>query len=345
MTNADRRPKGAGTGGTSRRAPDGAAASLSAAAAGESTAGTSGTTVRRSASPSGTRRAGRRESARRRYEHGSFLERNRNRLLGGVIAVAVVLVGAWFVNAASQPAYACSRTFPADAPVIEGQIGAVEPDMGNLHVAPGTTVRYTYCPPASGNHNNQKNFGPIDAKFYGPEDRTQPQGWVHNLEHGAVVVLYSCKQGACQQASLDALRQFYQQFDAVSPVCGIQPRRIGPVVARFDEMPKPYAALVWDRVLYMDVFDAQKVKDFYLKEAEYLDADKTAFVAPPEPQCPVPSPPASPSPSASGSPSASPGGRASASPSGSASAAPSGSPGASPSAVPSLSSSPSPSSS
>jgi hypothetical protein len=338
LTDPNRRPKGAGQGGTSRRVPAGAAAT-GAGAAGASTA-RPGATTRPSSSPGGTRRAGRRETARRRYDRGSFLERNRSRLLAIVIVGAVVLVGAWFVGAASQPAYACSSIFPADAPVVEGQIGAVQEDMGNLHVAPGTTVRYTYCPPASGNHVNQRGFGPIDPKFYGPDDRTVPEGWVHNLEHGAVVVLYSCGKGACDQASLDRLRQFIRQWDAVSPVCHIPPNTIGPVVARFEDMAKPYAALLWDRVLYMDTFDAQKVKDFYLKEGEYLDAGKTAFVAPPEPQCAVPSPSVSSSPSASGPASPVPSGSASSAPSGSASAVPSSS--ASPSAAsPSASAAPS----
>jgi hypothetical protein len=108
-------------------------------------------------------------------------------------------------------------------------------------------------------------------------------------------------------------------------------------------MPKPYAALVWDRVLYMDTFDPALVKEFYLQEGEKLNADKTDFLAPPEPQCAVPS--ASPSPSTSANPSVSPSASVGASPSASASpsgsAAPSASAGATPSASPAASPSPS----
>jgi hypothetical protein len=119
---------------------------------------------------------------------------------------------------------------------------------------------------------------------------------------------------------------------------------VGAVIARFEQMPKPFAALVWDRVLYMDTFDPALVKQFYLQEGEKLNADKSDFLAPPEPQCAVPSPSASPSPSTSAGPSVTPSGSASASASPSVSASPSAStaaPSASDVASPSASPSPS----
>ena len=331
----------------------GGVATAGAATAGATAGATPGTRASRqtrpsSTSPSGTRRAGRREVARRRYDQPNFLERHRSALIGGVVVVAVALVAGWIFLSATSPAYACSSTFPADAPVASGQLGAVQPDMGNNHINPGTQVRYTYCPPASGPHINRSGFGPIEPRFYGQNDRSEPQGWVHNLEHGAVVVLYSCEQGACEPDDLAQLQTFLRSFDAVSPICNVPPRTVGPVIARFDQMPKPYAALVWDRVLYMDTFDPALVKQFYLQEGEKLNADGTDFLAPPEPQCAVPSPSVSPSPSTSAGPSASPSAgtspSASASPSGSA-AAPSASDVASPSASPAASPSPSPSAS
>jgi hypothetical protein len=83
--------------------------------------------------------------------------------------------------------------------------------------------------------------------------------------------------------------------------------RLSPVIARFDQMKSPFAAIVWGRVLPMDEWDPAQALQFYATESERLDADG-AFVAPPEPQCAAPSqsPAASesvaPSPSASGSP-------------------------------------------
>ena len=67
-----------------------------------------------------------------------------------------------------------------------------------------------------------------------------------------------------------------------------------PVVARFDQMSTPFAALVWGRVLLLDTLDTAKILDFYRTEGER---------GAPEPQCAPPSPAASPEPPASPSPS------------------------------------------
>jgi hypothetical protein len=67
---------------------------------------------------------------------------------------------------------------------------------------------------------------------------------------------------------------------------------ISPVIARFDQMPHPYAALVWGRVLYLDAWDPTTVLQFYATESERLDANG-AMVAPPEKAYCNPSPPPS----------------------------------------------------
>jgi hypothetical protein len=104
----------------------------------------------------------------------------------------------------------------------------------------------------------------------------------------------------------------------------VPPHKLSPIIAPFNDMATPFAALVWDRVLPMDSWDPTLALKFYQTESERLDADG-AFVAPPEPQCPAPS--KSPAPSVS----ASPGGSAPASGSLAPSSAPSASPSPSPS--------------
>ena len=140
-------------------------------------------------------------------------------------------------------------------------------------------------------------FGPLEPRVYGPDDQSVPNGWVHNLEHGGLVVLYSCDKGACDDASLAALRDISSSFPT-SAICQLPPGRVGPVVARFEQMPTRYAALVWDRVLYLDKLDTAAIGDFYLRYGERIEGGR--WVAPPEPQCPLPSPSPSPSPSAGG---------------------------------------------
>ena len=262
---------------------------------------------RSSTSPSGTARAGRRTTARRRYDEPTLFERFRTPIIAGAVAVAVIGTALFVFQSASAASYSCSTVFePTAAAEQEGRLGAVEPDMGQAHVPFGEQVRYTYCPPASGNHVNRSGFGPIEPEAYGPNDRSQPQGWIHNLEHGALVVLYSCADrfGGCpSQDGLRALEAFVRDFNEPSPVCSFPPRTVGPVVARFDEMAQPYAALTWGRVLYMEAFDPELATQMFLTEAERLGPDGT-LIMPPEKVC---TPQASASPPASAPGSASPG--------------------------------------
>jgi hypothetical protein len=304
--------------------------------------GPSGSARAGSSGPSGSARAGRRERSRPTYRQQSFFARHRSRLLtAGVVAVIVLGVG-FFVAGTLQKTYACSiistpapaspaasASTPVASPstsasasgsaaaspsitLAPNQLGQSQPDMGNQHVTPNQVpIRYTYCPPASGNHYNIANRGPIQPRFYGPDDGTEPMGWVHNLEHGALVVLYSCNGGCPDDATLQRLKDFYSTFPP-SPVCGIPRGRISPVITRFDEMSTKYAALVWDRLLMQDTLDTGAMLRFYLAEGEQNN---------PEPQCNPASPSAAPSASPSGS--ASPAGSASPSAGSSPSANPS----------------------
>ncbi len=259
----------------------------------------------RSTSSPGTQRAGRRERSRP-AARGSFLQRYRTWLIAAVVVATVAVVGVGVFAAATQPAFACSTVWQPDATAspAEGaspQPGYVQPDMGHVHVEQGTQVRYTYCPPASGRHYIGADIGPIPARPYGPGDVTIPQGWVHNLEHGGLVILY--RDADADQAALRAL------FDAVpnSPVCDFPPggQSPGPLVARFEQMAWPYAALVWDRVLPMESIDQAAVLDFYARYGEQTNPEKLCQVSPSPSVDPGASPSAEPSESPAASPSAS----------------------------------------
>ena len=238
-----------------------------------------------STSPSGSRRAGRRDSSYRRPPEKTMLQRLRTPVLALVVVVTLVAIGAFAFTSASAPAYACT-TVDTPKPSTDGELGQVQADQGAAHVQTGDKVTYPVCPPASGKHVNKVGFGPLTPQVYGPEDQSLPNGWIHNLEHGGLVLLYACDKGACDDASIAALQAFDQGFPN-SAICNLAPGGVGPVVARFEEMPTRYAALVWDRVLYLDTLDAQQVYDFYLRYGERVEDGR--WVAPPEPQCAVPS--------------------------------------------------------
>jgi Protein of unknown function (DUF3105) len=251
----------------------------------------------RSSGPRGSERAGRRDRARP-LTKPSFFQRYRTIILGAAILSLLAVVAAGLVSTATQPAFACSNVWvpdPTQTPA-EGaspQPGYVQPDMGAAHVPVGTKITYTYCAPASGRHYAPP-AAPIPARLYGPDDALIPQQWIHNLEHGGLLVLY--RDADADQASLRTL------FDAVppSPVCGFEPggQSPGPVIARFQDMAWPYAALVWDRVLPLETLDQQAIIDFYATWGEKTN---------PELLCTPPSasPPSSVEPTSSVAPSAS----------------------------------------
>jgi hypothetical protein len=260
----------------------------------------------RSPSPSGStkgRRHGRREHERPVPVERSLLERRRGLILGLVAVVAVVLVGGVVFAQATTKAYACSTLVdpaPTAAPLANGSpgpLGQVEQDMGRNHIATGQSQRYSYCPPASGNHYSGTG-GPIVPRYYAPDDSTVPQGWIHNLEHGGLVVLYSCVHGGCDDATQQALKTLAETFPE-SPLCKIPKGTISPVITRFDDMKTPIAAVLWGRVLLQDKLDTAQILEFFKTEGELKN---------PEQQCarPSPTPEAAPGASPSAAPGASP---------------------------------------
>jgi len=259
-----------------------------------------------STSPVGTPRVGRRERSRS-YGRQSVFERFRGAIIGVVVVALIGLVGAFVFIGASQPAYACTTEWVPDPTPTPGagaspRLGYVQPDQGRQHGAQ-TGETYLLCPPASGTHINVAGRGPIRGGVYGPDDTAVavPQGWIHNLEHGAIVILYRCdgSTDACEEAGQAQLRQLNSAFPD-SPICGIPPGTESPVFARFDDMAWPYAALVWGRVLPLETWDPDLILEFWRTEGERTNPERA-------PGCPFPTatPPASPDPSESPAPSAS----------------------------------------
>jgi Protein of unknown function (DUF3105) len=279
---------GGGTGGPGVPTGSGAAgAGTSGAAAGAAGAGEAattrptGTTAR---SARGTQsRAGRREKVRYAPKQ-SFFERYRTAIVT-IAAVAIAAIGiGWVFLGSTAAAYTCTNIFsPEPTPTVEPgsstRLGFVQEDMGNSHSV-SRPQNYLYCPPASGNHLNVAGQGPIQPRVYGPDDKVGPPNWVHNLEHGGLVVLYKGDSPGATKDGQTAFKQFFDTFPA-SPLCGIPAGQVSPVIARFDDMPHPYAILVWGRVMYMDTWDPALALRFFNEEAERLDANGD-LVAPPE---------------------------------------------------------------
>lgn len=231
------------------------------------------------------------------------MERNRAAIVALAAVAGIVLIAAFVFVSASAPVYACSSEWQpsptaSPSPGASPNPGYPEPDMGQRHANLGQQVTYTYCPPASGQHYNEQGAGPIQPRLYGPNDRAIPQGWIHNLEHGGLVILYRGDSPEATEQDQAGLRALYDSLPN-SPRCGIPPGQSpGVLISRFDEMATPFAALVWGRVLPLSELDENQILEFWRIWGERSNPEQLC-----QPPSAAPSPePVAPSAAPSGSP-------------------------------------------
>ncbi len=122
------------------------------------------------------------------------------------------------------------------------------PDEGNSHVTIGTAIEYRAHPPASGNHYPS----PASPGVY-PEGLL-PGFWVHNLEHGYVVLAYR------PPVTPDQIQEFNQMVKTF-PRSKYGYAKL--VIVPYKEMDHPYAVLAWTWRLWLERFDREKVLAFY----------------------------------------------------------------------------------
>ena len=95
-----------------------------------------------------------------------------------------------------------------------GVVDILDTDPGN-HVAQGTVIEWSTNPPTSGPHFQiwaayDRAYSSLDRGF-----------WVHDLEHGAIVLLHRCDPAACPDtvaALSDVVRAFPDDGNCVAPV-------------------------------------------------------------------------------------------------------------------------------
>jgi hypothetical protein len=177
----------------------------------------------------------------------------------------------------SPAASAAPSASPTPAPTPEPQptqrLGFATADLGRDHVTLNSTVTYGFCPPTSGNHFNTVGLAPLTRRLYGPNDTLRPGNWIHNLEHGYVVIAYKGDPGK------DVLAQIQTIMDTVPPSafsaanCGSDNKVIA---VRFDSMSEPFAVLAWDRALLLPTFDAQQISTFAQQWQDSLQRPEAA---------------------------------------------------------------------
>jgi hypothetical protein len=192
---------------------------------------------------SGTKRE-RRLAARedRKRRAATAQQRARFRRLG-LIAFAILLVAGLAVAAFT------TSFFGLMAP----SIGRPIPTEGADHVPDGTALTYRSRPPTSGPH-----YAAWYPTYGAVTEPVSPGNWVHNLEHGAVVLLYNCPEG-CPE-----LVQQIRTLHSTLPL-GRNARRGVPrmLALPYTDMDSRIAVVAWGYLLELDEFDAEQIRRFY----------------------------------------------------------------------------------
>ncbi len=151
-------------------------------------------------------------------------------------------------------------------------LGTRVPDEGYQHVPEGTSVAYAHNPPASGNH------WACWAPWRPPSRALPAERWVHNLEHGGVVLLYRCPDAVSCPEARDALMQIANS----APEAPTGGHRL--LVNAWPILPTAFAAVAWDVVYSAETADPNALLCFIRAHEgagpEDIPADPSPSVCP-----------------------------------------------------------------
>lgn len=139
------------------------------------------------------------------------------------------------------------------------------------HVAEGSVVVYTSNPPAGGPHYGRW------ARFEAYTTPVPRPYWVHDLEHGAVTLLYRCDADAGSACEADAQSFLAKAVAALptDPACAPSVR-VRTVTTPDPLIPTPFAAAAWGWTYTAACADLPTLTDFV--KAHYAHAPEDECV-------------------------------------------------------------------
>ncbi len=224
------------------------------------------------AGSTGATRSGRRQREARSTGGGPRSDRLRGFLLVGLALVGVGVVAAFLIQGAAAAPYTCDSLLTPPSPgatpspgvqpgvpaEAAGRTGFATSDLGRGHQPNGSTLRYGFCPPTSGEHWSIPGRAPLRRDVFQSGDSVSPGNWVHNLEHGYVVLAY---RSPADEKAMAGMREVFEKArpGPVAVQCGL-PNKV--IVVPFSDMAEPYAALAWNRALLMPEWDTEAALRF-----------------------------------------------------------------------------------
>lgn len=194
--------------------------------------------------PRSVRRAQTRQEARlhaRERQRQRVVQGRRIRWLLG-IGVAVLVVAAIGAVIAQQ---------------VRGQPGRFVQIQGASHINKGEShPPYNSRPPTSGPHWSIAGEAPVPWGVY--KDPIPDEAQVHNLEHGGVMIQYSCRD--CPEL-VTQLEGLYQRYTSANPL-PMFPGSTKVVVAPYYDMPDRITLTAWGRIDTFNDYDEQRIIRF-----------------------------------------------------------------------------------
>lgn len=142
-----------------------------------------------------------------------------------------------------------------------GTIGAVQQSGIHCSVAvlypyqvpEGVIINYDSHPPIGGPHYDRgyPRYGVVETPIL-------PGYWVHNLEYGAIVLLYNCTDG-CPEL-IAQIQALYPQLPLGRNAAPGAPRLLA---LPYQSMDHRLAVVAWDHLLELDTFDRDQIIAFY----------------------------------------------------------------------------------
>ena len=127
--------------------------------------------------------------------------------------------------------------------------GTQEPLLQGFHILPPAKGSYNTDPPTSGEHYGAP-YAPIPWGFTATVN--PPEVWLHNAEHGGIVVLYR------DPADLDTVRQFIANAPP-DPEFG----EVKIIDSQYPLSGHRFALVSWGWLEFMDTWDSAAATRFY----------------------------------------------------------------------------------
>lgn len=189
------------------------------------------------------------KSQRRLLARGRQRAERKRRTLRRWMAIAVALAGAlglatWAVIAVVTR----GSDEPPEVAAAVSQRYRVD-DEGREHTTQGAPITYKHYPPSSGSHYPQPSA-------YGVFTEPVPEGaWVHNLEHGGIVVLFKCVADC--EVKAGEIRPIYDRL----PKGAFGEVKL--LAAPYDRGLTDYTLLGWGWQEDLEMLDPARVERFY----------------------------------------------------------------------------------